>query len=376
MTTAPAAAVSSGAKPPRRHGHLRTAIQAVLSLTVVGVIFLVVLPQHIDVASVKDALANVSPAERWLLGGMAVFYAFAAVPLLTTTTPGLRFWRAFMTQQITTAVARLLPGGGAAAPAIRYRYWHGWGLSGGVIATALVSIGALSGAMWLALPVVAVIAASLGGEGSWGLALVAIIASLVLLLAGVVAWRAIRQPQAARAIGGWIRRAEARVRRGKAPPRTPPWDDRIVQLRNQLVDVLEQRGGREVAAAALSAIAGYLVLLVCLRVVGVTQQEIDWRWILVGYSVGNILGAIPITPSGLGISDLGVVSVLSVGQDEATQALIVAGQLLFRVVTYVTPIFTGGVCYLLARRSLARAAATVSAEEAERDAAGRLTPAG
>jgi uncharacterized membrane protein YbhN (UPF0104 family) len=357
---------------------VRLAVQAGLSLAVIGVIFFVVIPSKVNLEDVARALSDVSGAEWAALVGLAAFYVLAGAPLIAATSPGLGLGRSFLVYQMTTAVARLLPGGGAFAPAIRYRFMRGWGFEREFIAASIVTMGALNAAMWLALPVVAVVTASLAGEGSGALAVVAILAAAVLASACLCAWWAIRAPQAASSIGGAIGSVDARVRRKGKADRQELWSGRIFELRGQLLLVLSHRGMRIVAAAVLTSLSGYVVLLMALRIVGVSNQDIGWEWVLVGYSVGNILGAIPITPSGLGIADLGMASVLGVHQSSDTKELIVAALVLYRAVTFLTPIITGGVSYFLARRSLVRAAADCQAEAGERDqdASRDLSPAG
>ena len=90
----------------------------------------------------------------------------------------------------------------------------------------------------------------------------------------------------------------------------------------------------------------FLVLLVSLRQVGVSEQEVSWAQALAAFSFGRLLTAIPITPGGLGVIELGYVAALSVGVSEAVRAQIVAAVIVFRVLTFLPPILIGAVSYL------------------------------
>ena len=73
-----------------------------------------------------------------------------------------------------------------------------------------------------------------------------------------------------------------------------------------------------------------------------------WAWaaVLAAFAFGRLLTAVPITPGGLGVIELGYVVALSVGVDDMTTAQITAAVLVFRALTFIPPIFIGAGCYL------------------------------
>jgi uncharacterized membrane protein YbhN (UPF0104 family) len=85
----------------------------------------------------------------------------------------------------------------------------------------------------------------------------------------------------------------------------------------------------------LATLAGhftvYLVLLVSLRVLGVTADEVTAVETFAAWSLVRLLGSIPITPGGLGVVELGLTTALvGFGGDQVD---VVAAVLVYRVLT-------------------------------------------
>jgi putative heme transporter len=81
------------------------------------------------------------------------------------------------------------------------------------------------------------------------------------------------------------------------------------------------------------------VLLVSLRVLGVTADEVTAVEAFAAWSLVRLLGSIPITPGGLGIVELGLTTAL-VGFGGG-QAEVVAAVLVYRVLTIVPTLLIG-----------------------------------
>ena len=91
----------------------------------------------------------------------------------------------------------------------------------------------------------------------------------------------------------------------------------------------------------------YLVLLVALRHVGVSQEELSWITALAAYSFVRLISMVPITPGGVGVVELGYAAVLTIGLDDMTKAQVVAAILVFRAITYLLPIPLGIASYVI-----------------------------
>ena len=66
-----------------------------------------------------------------------------------------------------------------------------------------------------------------------------------------------------------------------------------------------------------AALALYAVLLLSLRHVGISEQEVSWAQILAVFAFGRLISALPITPGGLGVIELGYIGgLVAAGGDE------------------------------------------------------------
>jgi uncharacterized protein (TIRG00374 family) len=93
----------------------------------------------------------------------------------------------------------------------------------------------------------------------------------------------------------------------------------------------------------------YAVLLIALRQIGVSENEVGWAEVLVVFAFARLLTAIPITPGGLGVIELALITGLNAAGGDKAQ--VVAAVLVFRVLTYVLPIPVGLACYIFWRRN-------------------------
>ncbi len=141
-----------------------------------------------------------------------------------------------------------------------------------------------------------------------------------------------------------------RRRRNKAP--ISGFGQTLVKFRRETIDLVQHRWIALTVWTLISHLSLFLVLLVALRHVGVSQEEVSWQEALAAFSFIRLVSAIPLTPGGLGVVELGLTGglVAAGGAD----APIVAAVLVFRALTYLPPIPIGAVCYVIWRRQLAR----------------------
>jgi uncharacterized protein (TIRG00374 family) len=81
-------------------------------------------------------------------------------------------------------------------------------------------------------------------------------------------------------------------------------------------------------------------------VAGCHTGEEPWQTALAGFAFARLLSALPITPGGVGVVELGLTGFLSTGPDAPTAARVTAAVLLFRAITYLLPIPLGAIAYL------------------------------
>jgi uncharacterized membrane protein YbhN (UPF0104 family) len=97
-------------------------------------------------------------------------------------------------------------------------------------------------------------------------------------------------------------------------------------------------------------LTGYLMLDLALRAVGVGLAELSLAETFAAWSIGRLLGSLPITPGGFGVVELGLVGTLVGFGGHDTQ--VVAGVLLYRFLVVVPTLALGalaGVTWKLRR---------------------------
>jgi hypothetical protein len=90
----------------------------------------------------------------------------------------------------------------------------------------------------------------------------------------------------------------------------------------------------------------WLVLLACLRGTGLSQAQLPWQTSLAAFALIRLLTALPITPGGLGITELGLIGALTAGAGHQHGVQITAAVLMYRAVTYLPPIPLGALACL------------------------------
>jgi uncharacterized membrane protein YbhN (UPF0104 family) len=143
-------------------------------------------------------------------------------------------------------------------------------------------------------------------------------------------------------------RALRLVRRGPVAD----WAEASVRFRRDTIGLLRERWVPLTVFTLISHISLYIVLLVALRDVGVSEQEVSWAEVLGAFTFVRLLTALPITPGGVGVVELGLTAALVVGGGD--QAQVVAAVLVFRGLTYLLPVPFGALTYVMWRRQTRR----------------------
>lgn len=320
-------------------------IQGVISLFVVVAIFWFVLPKIADFGEVWRTIKAMTGLEIGVLAVVAAFNIWTYLPLNMSVLPGLRMGEAFVANNASTAVANTLPAGGALGVGVNFAFFRSWGFENAAITLALLVAGVLNTFVKLGLPIVALTILAVGGDASGALMTAAIVGLLILVVAVTLFAAMLKTDALARRVGDGL---GACMNFGRRLIRRPPVTgsgQRAVNFRHEAVALLRKRGWYAAGATVLSHLSLYLVLVVSLRQVGVSEDEVSWAVVLAAFAFGRLLTALPITPGGLGVIELGYVVALSVGMDDRTTAQITAAVLVFRALTYIPPIFIGAGCY-------------------------------
>ena len=347
--------------------------QGALSLLVVVAIFGFFFPKVADYGAVWDTIAAMTPIELTTLGLVAAWNLFSYWPMLTAVLPGLRLREAAVANLASTAVANTVPGGGALGVGVTMTMQRSWGIPVAQTTLALVVSGVWNNFIKLGLPVVAL--ALLAAQGQAGPALIT--ASLVglLVLGAAIGLFALllRGESAAAAVGRVAGRVASAVARpfGRGP--LIGWDQRAVGFRGDVIGLLERRWLRITVTSLVSHLSLFAVLLVALRDVGVSNDEVSWQEVLAAFSFVRLLSAVPVTPGGLGLVELGLTAALGSGLPDGTKNQIGAAVLLYRGLTWLLPVPLGVGCWVFWRRRTSWRR-TIEERAVERGPVGAVAP--
>ena len=326
-------------------GALRIAGSAALIVA----IFWFVLPQVADVSDVWRQVRMMTPLE---LGSLALAGAWNLLTywiLLVAATPGLRYGQAMVLSASTTAVSNTVPGGSAVAVGLTYSMLSSWGFSRSRSTLSVMVSGIWNSFAKLGLPILALALLALQGEASAG-RVAAGLAGLAALVASVAVFAMIlRRESFARRAGDAGARLFSRLLRLARRPEARGWGDATAKFRSRVIVLVEQRWLRLTVATIVGHLSLFAVLLLALRHVGVAEREVSTAEALAVFAFVRLITAIPITPGGLGLVELGLAAGLSAAG--GVEAEVVAAVLVFRLLTFVLPIPLGIGTYLFWRRN-------------------------
>jgi putative heme transporter len=330
---------------PRR----RQVAQAVVSLAVVGAVFVGVLPRIADLSEVGRQIGAMTAVEVATLMAVALWNLLTYLFVWVASLPGLRYGQAAVATQSTTALANTVPAGAAVAIALAYSMFSSWGFKRSAITLAMLVSGVWNNFVKLGLPVLALALLAVSGEAGVA-STVAGVAGIATLVAAVVVFALmLRRETTVRRVGLIVQRVAAPVARLVRRGAPHGWDQALISFRSRTIHLLGSRWHWLTLATVVSHLSLFLVLLVALRHVGVSEDEVGSVEVLAAFAFVRLLGAIPITPGGLGVIELGLIAgLVAAGGDRAQ---VVASVLVYRSLTYLLPIPVGVICYAIWRRN-------------------------
>jgi putative heme transporter len=352
--------------------------KTVVSIATILAVFGFLLPRVAKYGDVWNTVRSLTGAEIALLTAVALWNLVSYWPLLMAVLPGLRLREAAVSNLASTAVANTVPGGAALGIGVTVAMLRSWGFD-----TPAIALGAVLSGVWnnfwkLGLPVVALGLLGLTGAAQPALGAAAAIGVATLVVSVAVFVMIVRSDALAARLGGVADAIVRRVRGSKRGRRTT-FRKRAVEFRERVEAVIRARWIAISVATAVSHISLYLVLLVALRVVGVGEHDVSAIEVLAAFAFVRLLSAIPITPGGVGVAELGLTVALAHGLPGAMHGRVAAAVLLFRALTWFVPIPLGIGCYAFWRtntswRSNARRSVRVASTRGGRGR--RLAPAG
>ncbi len=335
------------ARTAKRSSPMWMALKVGLSLVLVVGIFYYLLT-GIELGLVWAEIRAMTWREDLILAAIAVWNLATYAFVWMSVTPGLGFWRAMVMTQSTTAVTNTVPGGSAIGIGMTYVMLGGWGYSRSRTSVAVLVSGVWNAFAKLGLPVLALALVALQGGASGARVTAALLGIAGLVGAVIVFALMLRSEEGARRFGVLAGRVASRLLRLVRRPPVHGWELATVKFRARTLDLLEHGWVPITAATLVSHLSLYLVLLVTLRQVGVSDAEVGWAAVLAVFAFGRLATAIPLTPGSAGVVEAVLIGLLVAAGGDREQ--VTAAVLVFRALTWALPILIGVACYLWWRR--------------------------
>lgn len=316
---------------PHRFARGRFLLQLLIGLVVVAVAYLVVLPMFGDYREVWPTLSSISASGLALLAVFGTMNLIAPATSQSAALPGLGLRRAVTSDWATSALTNTVPGGSALAIALTWTMYRSWSLDRVDIGRAVVVTGIWDSVVKLGTPAIALAWLATQRPIDRLLVQAAVIGLGLLAIAVVLIAVALGSGTATSAIGRLLDRM---------PFGREDWAERASRLRADTVTLLRARGPALTVWTLVGHLNLFVLLLVCLRAVGVPSSDLTAAAILAAFAFGRLVTAVPLTPGGMGVMEVGLAASLGLS-GTAEDASILTAVLLFRFLSFAVPIPLG-----------------------------------
>jgi putative heme transporter len=309
-------------------------------------VFGILLPRLIDGEAVRAALTGLTPGQLGaLIAATLLAYVINAGPARILI-PGLSWPRAVASDLAGRAVASTIPG--PSDIAIRSVLFRQWAVPVESANAGLALASLFEQLSSLALPLLAGIWILVAGEPVTSREVLLTAVSLALLAAAALTLSAIvRSESLARRIGTWLDRAATRI--WTLLRRDPPSGivEGVLDFRVRSKEILSQHGAAGFGAAIAAKIAWFVVLEIALVTVGLPPEALAPASVLAAMAIVGVVSLIPITPGGVGVSEVAYIGLLSSIAGPGSSEPVTAAILLFRIGQWFGPIVIGWVLVLV-----------------------------
>jgi putative heme transporter len=335
----------------RMTARTRRILQVVLSLLLVAAIFFLVF-RRIDLSQVWAQIQEMTWIELGTIAAIALWNFMTYWALWIAVLPGLSLGRAMVVTQSGTMVTNTVPGGSAIGVGMAYSMFDSWGFLRSQSTIAVLVTGVLNTVVKFALPVLALALVALQGDVASQRLAAGLAGFGLLIAAATVLGLAFRNEAVAFRLGefaaSWASKLRAMVHR----PPVPGWGPAFVDVRARSQQLLHDRWPIIITLALVSHLSLYLVLLVSLRHVGISDDEVGWAQVLAVFAFARLVTAIRFTPGGAGVVDAVLIGGLVAAGGE--RAAVAAAVLIFRFLTWLLPVPIGALAYFGWRRQQTR----------------------
>jgi uncharacterized protein (TIRG00374 family) len=325
---------------------LRRLVPVVLAVAVIVGVFGFALPRIASYEDVLDVVRSLSQAGMVVLLAAMVLNIVTFAPPWMSALPRLGFSSAIVMTQASTAASNVLPGGEAIGAALGFGMLRAWGYGRGLVAATVAVISSFNVLIKAVFPVLAVVWLLVTGADIGPLGAIAAIACVVAVGIVTVVVLALRRESSTLAVGRRLDPLFSRVLSLLRRPERQTLSERLVHFRREAVGLLGRRWASLVVWTFVGHLTVFLVLLATLWALDVSNVDVAQAF--AAWSLTRLLTAIPITPGGLGIVELGLTGALVAAG--AGDAEAVAAVLVYRALTWLPPILIGLPAILFWRR--------------------------
>jgi putative heme transporter len=311
-----------------------------LALVVVVAVFVFFLPRIADYRDVWSVLKTLDWQDALILTGATVINLVTFAPPWMAALPGIGFRQAFVMSQASTALSMVSPAGAAVGMAGSYTMLRSWGFASSAVGLAVAVTGIWNQLATLAFPIVGFALLATQNEDHPALRTTALIGVAVLVVVVVGFVLALSSNARAVRIGDLAARIANRVYGlFRLKRRVSSGGESLARFRGRALQLLRRRWHVLTLATLAGHLGVFLVLVACIETVGSTSAEITLIEAFAAWSLVRVLGAIPFTPGGLGLVELGLSGALVAFG--AANADAVAVTLLYRFLTVVPTLGLG-----------------------------------
>jgi len=310
------------------------------SIVVVVLVFAFVLPKIADYRSVLDVVRDLDWQDWALLAGAVVLNLSTFPPPWMAALPGLGYRDAMALTQASTALSIVSPAGAAVGMGASYSMLRSWKFEASAVTLAVAIAGLWNQLANLAFPVVALALLTLAADEDHPALTTAALVGVVVLVIAITSFALVlSRAERARRIGDVAARLANRalglVRRGPVG-----WaGESFARFRTRALGLLRRRWHVITLATLAGHLTVFVLLLVCLRVTGVSSSEVTTIEAFAAWALVRILGVLPLTPAGVGIVEVGLTGALVAFG--APNAEAVAATLLYRALTVLPTLALG-----------------------------------
>ncbi|HEY7876219.1 MAG TPA: lysylphosphatidylglycerol synthase domain-containing protein, partial [Actinomycetota bacterium] len=253
---------------------MRRFIRIAVPVVVVGGIFFFAFPKIADFSKVWTQLKAMTWLEVATLVLVALWNLATYWLVMMAALPGSNVWQTMKVNQASTAVANTLPGGGALGIGVTYSMFGEYGFPARATTLSILVSGIWNNFVKLGMPVVAIALLAITGDVASSVLVASIVGVIVLFVAIGMFAAVLRSESLAARVGARLGKIANALRKLLRKEPNVDLAEGTVRFRRDAIGLIRTRWLRLTITTLVSHLSLYLVLLMALRHVGVSEGEV------------------------------------------------------------------------------------------------------